>query len=137
MIREKYAMRSRQAQAFLAAMDAELAVNAEASGMSLAFSAAEQQTLADVADHIDRKTELAALYGEAEDVRVKVALATELRLTEASITRLLKTVDMCAPEAEEQGEVITPTQVKARAAANSRWKRERMRKRAEQQRRSG
>jgi len=130
-------MRSPQAQAFLAAMDAELLANAEASAMSLAFSAAEQQTLTDVADHIDRKTELAALYDDAEDTRLKVALATELRLIEASITRLLRTVDMCAPEAQEQGEVITPTQAKARAAANSRWKRERMRKRAEQQRRSG
>lgn len=81
-------------------MDAELLANAESSGMSLAFSAAEQQTLSDVADHIDRKVELAALYDEAEDVRVKVALATELRLTEAAITRLVRTIDMCAPEAQ-------------------------------------
>jgi hypothetical protein len=131
--------RSAEAQRFLREMHAELQSNAEATGLTLAFSATERQTLGDVADHIDRKVELAKLYDDAEDVRVKVALATELRLIEASITRMLRTVDMCAPAAEDdaEDEAMTPTQRKARAAAQSRWKRERMRKRAALQSRSG
>lgn len=40
----------------------------------------------------------------------KVALATELRLIEASIARLLKTVDMCAPvEDQDDDEGMTST----------------------------
>jgi hypothetical protein len=117
-------------------MDAELAADAEAAGVTLAFSAAEAETLGNVAALIDRKVELRMLYDEAEDVRVKIELATEARLTESAIGRLVKTIDMCAPTTEEDAEALTPTQRKARAAAQSRWTRDLMRKRAEQQRRS-
>jgi len=128
---------TREALDYLQAMDDELAANAEASGVTLAFSAAERETLHNVAHLIDRKVELRNVYRECEDTRTKIALSTEIRLIESAITRLTGTIDMCAPEAEEQGEALTPVQVKARAAANSRWHRERLRKRAEQQRKSG
>jgi hypothetical protein len=129
---------SPEALEFLQAMDDELASNAEASGVTLAFSVAERETLHNVAHLIDRKVELRKLYQECgpAEARLKIALSTEVRLIESAITRLTSTIDMCAPEAEESGEVLTPVQVKARAAANSRWHRERLRKRAEQQRRS-
>lgn len=128
--------RSAEARRFLRKMDAELAANAEAAGATLTFSAAEAETLGNVAALIDRKVELRKLYDEAEDVRVKIALATEARLTESAIGRLVKTIDTCAPTTEEDAEVLTATQRKARAAAQSRWTRDRMRKRAERQRRS-
>jgi hypothetical protein len=70
---------------------------------------------------------------------LRIALSTEIRLIEGAITRMLNSVDMCAPVAEDDAddEVITPTQRKARAAAQSRWKRERMRKREALQRQLG
>lgn len=130
---------STEALEFLQAMDDELAANAEASGVTLAFSAAERETLHNVAHLIDRKVELRSMYRACgpDEARLKIALSTEIRLIESAITRLTNTIDMCAPEAEESGEALTPVQVKARAAANSRWHRERLRKRAEQQRKSG
>jgi hypothetical protein len=129
-----------EAQRFLRDIDAELQSNAEAAGVSLAFSAAERETLGNVAALIDRKVELRQAYeGAADDTRLRIALSTEIRLIEGAITRMLNSVDMCAPVAEDDAddEVITPTQRKARAAAQSRWKRERMRKREALQRQLG
>lgn len=84
--------------------------------------------------------QLRQAYEDADnDTRLRIALSTEIRLIEGAITRMLKTVDMCAPVAEDDAddEVTTPTQRKAKAAAQSRWKRERLRKRAALQRQSG
>src|SRR6202008_1370973 len=104
-----------EAQRFLRDIDAELQSNAEAAGVSLAFSAAERETLGNVAALIDRKVELRQAYeGVAGATRVRVAVSTEVRLREGAITRMLNSVDMCAPVAEDDAddEVITPTQRK-------------------------
>jgi hypothetical protein len=127
-----------EAQRFLREMQEELAENAKATGMTLAFSAAERETLGNIAAHIDRKVELRKLYDEAQQVRVKLAVATECRLIEAAITRLLRTVDTCGPvDDEHDDEHMTPMQIKAQKAVQTRWRRERLRKRAERQQRSG
>jgi hypothetical protein len=131
--------RTPEAQRFLQAMHDELASNADATGLSLAFSTAEQETLGNVAALIDRKVELRQAYEDAsDDTRLRIALSTEVRLIEQAIARMLRTVDMCAPAAEVDAadDVLTPTQRKAQAAAQSRWRRDRLRKRAENQRRS-
>jgi hypothetical protein len=87
--------RTAEAQRFLEAMHDELASNADAACLSLAFSAAERETLGNVAALIDRKVELRQAYEDAaDDTRLRIALSTEVRLIEQAITRMLRTVDM-------------------------------------------
>jgi hypothetical protein len=88
----------------------------------LHWSAAEHEILDLIAAHIDRRVELTAKYDACQETRVKIALATEIRLTEANIGRLVKQIDTTVPE--EQTPSITS--LKAQRAVNARWKRERL-----------
>ena len=99
-------------------LNAELASTAAASGQALEWSAAERQILALTASAIDRKCDLATDYAAATDAKGRVKLATELRLVEAHIERLLRRIKTDIPQPES-----TTTQ-KARMAANTRWNRE-------------
>jgi hypothetical protein len=99
------------AQRFLDEMTAELHRN----GANLAFTAAERQLLSQVADAMDRRHELAALYSAAEGTTLKVKLAGEIRLTDGAIERMLRRVSTSVPAPESQ------RTIKARAAANTRW----------------
>jgi hypothetical protein len=124
---ERSAPKSQEAQAVLAALDAELAKAAKEAGRDLVWSAAEREVLDLIGAQIDRKVELAQRYDEADQTRLKIALATEVRLTEVSIARLLKLIDTEVPEDAP----LTATSMKARKAAQSRWDRERARRAAQ------
>jgi hypothetical protein len=116
--------KSEEAQRVLAALDAELATAAKEAGRELVWSAAEREMLDLIAAQIDRKVELAQRYADADQLRVKIALATETRLTEVAITRLLRLINTEVPlEAP-----LTATSLKAQRAARSRWDRERARR---------
>lgn len=83
--------RSVAAQALLDSLDAELAANAAKANTRLEWLAAERAVLQAIADHVDRREELAELYDGcgADQVRTKIALATEIRLIESGVTRLV------------------------------------------------
>jgi hypothetical protein len=72
-----------------------------------------------VADAIDRRVELSEAYEACEDPKsgAKVRLATEIRLTEQAIGRLLKQVST---------QPMSVVSMKAQRAARVRWDRERM-----------
>ena len=78
-----------------------------------------------LADAVDRKAELSAQYKQCEGGSVaQVRLATEIRLTEQAIARLLRQIST---------EVAPPqsvTSLKNQRAANMRWNRERMKQQA-------
>jgi hypothetical protein len=115
-------VRSAEAVAVLAELDAELAENSRELGEPLDYSAAERVVREMVASEIDRKVWLSEAYnGAGNDVGLRVKLATELRLTEQSVARLLKQINTDLPEP------VTPTSRKARQAANTRWQSERSR----------
>jgi hypothetical protein len=108
-------------QRSLSALDAERAAAAKVAERELVWSAAEREVLDLIAEQIDRKVELAERYAVAEQTRVKIALATEVRLTEVSVARLLKLINTEVP----QDPPLSATSMKARRAAQSRWDRER------------
>lgn len=109
--------RSAEAVRVLAELDAELDANSERTGRNMAWTAAERQLLSLIADHVDRQVELQAMYDAAKEPRLKIALATELRLVQSGIARLLKQID--ADPAEPAP--MSVRSMKARRAANSRW----------------
>ncbi len=120
-------MRSVEAQRVRDALDEELATAAKALGAELVWSAAEVEILDMVESHIDRRTDLAKRYKSAavKDARLKIALSTELRLTEQSLSRLLKQIEMGIPTGEDT-KPLSATTIKAQHAARTRWKRIRM-----------
>jgi hypothetical protein len=119
--------KSEEAQRVLSALDAELAAAAKVAERELVWSAAEREVLDLIAEQIDRKVELAQRYAEAQQTRVKIALATEVRLTEVAIARLLKLIKTEVP----QDPAPSVTSMKARRAAHTRWDRERARRAAQ------
>ena len=96
-------------------LDVELASASERTGRSLVWTAADRELLALIADTIDRKTDLTALYHAAEDIPTQVKLSAEVQLLEGSLARLLKMVQTDIPQPE------TMTTIKARRAARARW----------------
>ena len=114
--------KSTEAQQLLAALDAELSDAAKRAGRDLVWSAAEEETLGNIAAAVDRKVELTTAYDACEDAAsvAKVRLATEIRLTEQAIGRLFKQI--CT----EVAPPLSATSLKAQRAANTRWNRERM-----------
>lgn len=102
----------------LAALDAELADAAELPGQPLEWTAAEVVVRELIACEIDRKTDLEAMYREADDAKVRVKLSAELRLLEASAARLLRQVKTRLPEP------TTRRTQKAQRAARTRWERD-------------
>jgi hypothetical protein len=76
---------------------------------------------------VDRRADLQRRYkaAAAKDARLKIALSTELRLTEQSLSRLLKTIEMGIPTGEDS-KPLSATTIKAQRAARSRWKKVKM-----------
>jgi hypothetical protein len=107
-----------EALALLAELDAELAENSAQRGQldPLEWSAAEQANRESIAWTVDRLVDLRARYLACEDDKTRVKISGELRLLEASLSRLLKSVptDLPAP--------VSIRSRKARAAANQRWR---------------
>ncbi len=109
--------RSSEAQRLIDELDAELAASASAAGRTLSWSAAERQIIAMAADATDRRADLAAAYGDTDDVKDKIKISREIRLQENAVARLLAKISTSAPAPE------TLTSIKARRAANARWRR--------------
>ncbi len=107
------------AQQLMRDLDAELAANGQAAGEQLQWSAADRAVLQMISNHLDRRDELQAAYDSCtpDQVRTRIALATEIRLIESGVGRLLRQVrtDVDPPE--------SITSIKARKAVNSRWDR--------------
>lgn len=113
---------SGDSQRIVAALNSELAASAKESGRDLVWSAAEADVIGMIAAAVDRRVELSSAYAVCDNVNVKLKLATELRLLEQSIGRLLRQVNTDVPAPQ------SVTSMKAQRAANSRWNRERMMK---------
>jgi hypothetical protein len=111
--------RSAEAVRVLASLDAELDANSKRTGRDLAWTAAERQLLSLIADHVDRQVELQSMYDSAEQPRLKLAAATELRLVQSALARLLKQIDADPPEDVP----MSVRSLKAQKAAYSRWRR--------------
>jgi hypothetical protein len=113
--------RSPAAQKVLDNLDAELAASGAARGEKLTWSAAELEMREILADTIDRRARVAALYAKARDPKVVVKLSVEVRQLDNAVMKLLKAIrtDVPAPE--------SLTTIKNRRAANVRWERERQR----------
>ena len=116
--------KTRAAQALLRALDAELAASAKASGEQLEWSAAERDILGMIGAAVDRRVELSAAYEACESTGAKLKVATELRLLEGAIARLYRQVSTEVPAP------LSVTSLKSQAAANTRWRRERMKSQA-------
>jgi GAF domain-containing protein len=112
------AERSTEAVRVLAELDAELDANSKRTGRNMAWTAAERQLLSLVADHVDRQVELQTMYEACGQTRTKLAIATELRLVQSGIARLLKQID--ADPAEDAPMSVRSR--KAQKAAYSRWR---------------
>ncbi len=112
-------IRSKAAQALLDSLDADLARAAEKQGVSLSWTAAERQVLTMIADTVDRREDVAARYAKAKakDDKIVVKLSQELRLLDAAVVRLLKSVETTVPEP------LSPRSAKAQRAARARWDR--------------
>lgn len=98
-------------------LDAELANNTAEQGLlePLVWSAAEQAIRESIACTVDRKLDLWARYHASDDDGMRVKLSGELRLLEASLARLLKSVSTDLPAAP------SVRSEKASRAANKRW----------------
>lgn len=69
-----------------------------------------------ICDEMDRKAGLKRMYGRAETVKEKLKIATEVRLLESSINRMLRQVKVDMPAAPASARTR-----KAQHAANVRW----------------
>lgn len=116
------AKHSSQARKLRRELDAQLAEAAAESGTELTFSAEEEQLIEQIMATIDRREELQSLYDAAEDIKDKVKLAGEVRLSEGHIERMLRRV---STEAPAQAKPMSKTSMMASRAANARWARER------------
>lgn len=119
--------KSHEAQKVLDGLDEELAAASKVVGDQLVWSAADVQILEMIEAHVDRRTDLAKRYKatKATETRLRIALSTELRLTEQSLARLLKQIEMGIPTGEDQ-KPLSATTIKAQHAARTRWKRIKM-----------
>ncbi len=119
--------RSPEAQRVLDALDDELDAASETLGAELVWFAADVEVLDLIAAHVDRRADLEKRYKAtpAKDARLKIALSTELRLTEQGLSRLLKTIEMGIPTGEDSKPLSAKT-IKAQHAARTRWKKVRM-----------
>lgn len=108
-----------EARQLLDGLDAELKANAARLGATLKWTAAERAVLDLIADTIDRRQDLKRLFDEAEKVSAQLRLSAEMRLLDAQVSRLLKSVstepDMSGPRSRRSQ--------KASKAALSRWNR--------------
>lgn len=116
--------RSVEAQVVLDGLDEELNAAANTIGTTLVWTAADNQLREYVAAHVDRRAILQAEYDSTEDNRLRIALSTELRLTEQSLARLIKQLLSGLPTPEDE-KPPSATTIKARKAARARWDRAR------------
>jgi hypothetical protein len=107
------------ARKVLAALDAELLSAGRARGEALSWSTADVELREMLANGIDRRTRVAALYVAATDPKLIIKLSNELRQIDTATMRLLKAIETDVPQADSL------TTVKARRAANTRWDRAR------------
>jgi hypothetical protein len=112
--------KSRAAQELLASLNDELAASPKSTGKDLVWSAQEREIIGMIGDAVDRPEELSAAYRAVETTSVRLRVATELRLTEQAVARLLRLVSTEVPAP------LSVTSQKAQRAARSRWDRERM-----------
>jgi hypothetical protein len=112
--------RSVEAQRVLAALDAELAAESKRTGRSLVWTAPDKELLALIADTIDRKVDLMVLYEVTPDISPRVKLSAEIRLLDGLLSRLLRQVEIDAPDVpvREPSHVVS---ARARRAAKARW----------------
>jgi hypothetical protein len=122
----KTAPKTAEAQALIAALDAELAASAKATGRELVWSTQEQDIIAMIGAAVDRRVELSAEYAQCsrQELGLKIKLAAELRLLEGSISRLHRQVTTEIPQP------MSITSLKAQRASRARWDRERMKQQA-------
>jgi hypothetical protein len=107
--------RSVEARKLLAELDSYLAAVSRRHGRKVEFTPPEVAVVVMICDEIDRKAGLKRIYSKADTVKEKLKISTEIRLLEASISRMLRQlkVDMpTAPSARTR---------KAQHAANVRW----------------
>jgi hypothetical protein len=119
--------RSNAAKRIRRELDRMLADTATRTGQSLQWDQADDKLLAMLQDHVDREVMLTKLLDTADSVRQRIELATELRLTQGAITRLLKEIRASMPAEHPP---MSATSLKAQRAAQSRWHRERLRQQA-------
>jgi short-subunit dehydrogenase len=96
-------------------LDEQLAASAAASGRTLVWTAQDRAVLELIASAIDRKNDLQRYYEAADEAKTLAKISAELRLTEASIARLLKQVSTDAPQ------TMSLRSVKAQRAVRARW----------------
>jgi DNA-binding transcriptional regulator LsrR (DeoR family) len=111
---------SGDSQRIVAALNAEICASAKEAGHELVWSAAEADIIGMIAAAVDRRVELSAAYAACDNTNVKLKLATEIRLIESSVARLLRQVNTDVPAPQ------SVTSMKASRAARSRWDRERL-----------
>ena|ERR1700694_556496 len=109
--------RSADARQLQRELEKELASASQRHGQNVCLTASERAVLGLILDEIDRKSGLFEAYEVCQDPKVRVKLSAELRLIEASIARLLKSVstEPAAPKSIRS--------VKAQRAARARWDR--------------
>jgi len=90
----------------------------------LVWTAGDNQLREYIAAHVERRASLQVEYDGTEDNRLRIALSTELRLTEQSLARLIKQLLSALPTPEDE-KPLSATSIKARKAARSRWDRAR------------
>jgi hypothetical protein len=112
--------RSVEALNALRELDSELALVSEHTGRSLVWTAADRKLLELIADTIDRKVDLTALYEATPDITPRVKLSAELRLLEGSLARLLRLVKTDVPDVRQR-EPSYVRSARASRAAKARW----------------
>ena len=111
------AAKAPEARKVLRELDRELADAGRSKGVTLVWSAAEAAILAQIASVLDRKADFLEMYEAADSVSDRLKLSAEVRLLEGLSARLVRLVrtDLALPESR--------TTVKARHAAEQRWRR--------------
>jgi hypothetical protein len=110
--------RAAEAVALLDALDQDLAAAGAERGESLMWSAQDEAIRELIASAVDREVWLrAATCSSTDDLKLRMKLSAELRLTEAHRARLIRQIktDLPAPESFRTR--------KARSAARARWDR--------------
>src|SRR5271167_2304829 len=80
-------------------IDKELAVNAARAGTELIWTATDRAILERISATVDHISDLTADYAaSADDVKLRLKLAGEIRLQDAQLCRLLKSVSTQPPQ---------------------------------------
>lgn len=112
------AHRSSEARRIRRELDKQLAAVAVATRQPLTWTPEEVAVLDMISNVFDRKALLEARLPVADDDKALVKLSGEIRLLEGHAARLLKSIRVEMPKTAPESKRT----VKARAAANVRWK---------------